>query len=192
MELFLQFIALSAVIAFTAAVYFRILPVREKVSCNSIMIAAMALGTMNGLIMGTMLALTQSFSVNCILSLIVGMSTGVILGATFNSMTAIEGMLGGVMGGLMGAMLGEMLIVEFIYLLSLVLMLVSGLVVVLLIKHIGEETGTQKARNNLKKPSFGKLTLIVAGTSLLLFLGIAVGTNVPSEHNENLEETHQH
>lgn len=186
MNLIFQFITLLIVMGSTAAIYLTILPIRNKVSCNSIMLAAMAIGTTNGLMMGTVLALTQPFSLNCILSILVGISTGLILGAMFNLMTTIEGILSGLMGGLMGAMLGEMLTLSFIYTISVVLIMIMGLVTVLLIKHLKQEAEYKDSQANL---DLNKLTFIVAFSSLLLFSGILFVSSFP---NEIESETHHH
>ena len=123
MQLVMQYFVLLIVLVTTAYIYYKIFASRHKISCTTVMLAAMGISTLNGLIMGTILALTQSFSLNCILSMIVGISTGVVLGILFNQMTIIEGILGGVMGGLMGAMLGAMLEGPYIFMISSILII---------------------------------------------------------------------
>jgi len=154
----------------------------------------MVFSTMNGLIIGTILALTQSFSVNCILPMIVGLCTGIILGATFNLMTTVEGIMGGVMGGLMGAMLGTMLDFSYIYFLALTLLFILGGVTVCLIKLINQEAHTISnvesfpAKNSYLK----KLTLGIAFSSLALFSGVLVATSHPVENDIPEVESHEH
>lgn len=181
MGLLLQFLVFFIATLSTAAIYLTILPVRNKVSCNSIMVSAMAIGTMNGLFTGTILALTQSFSLNCILSMIVGVSTGLVLGSMFNFMTTIEGMLGGLMGGLMGPMLGEMLIEEYIYIISAILLVIMGLVTILLIKHIKQEVEYKPENNPVPIMNLNRLTLVVAFSSFLLFSSLIWGAGSPIE-----------
>jgi hypothetical protein len=193
MELLIQFTVLLIIIVSTASIYFTILSSRHKVSCNSVMLAAMVLSTMNGLIIGTILALTQPFSLNSILSMIIAISTGLILGAVFNLMTTIEGIVGGIMGGLMGAMLGDMLELTYIYILSVILILLMGLVSVLLVKQIQQEVQSNNQEHAIKNNiHLNRMTLIITCASLLLYSGILLGTSSPTSNELHQNELHQH
>ncbi|RHW32363.1 hypothetical protein D1B33_16645 [Lysinibacillus yapensis] len=193
MKLVLQFIVLLIIVLSTATIYFKIFASRHKVSCNTVMLAAMVLSTMSGLIMGTILALTQPFSLNSILSMIIAISIGLILGAMFNLMTTIEGMAGGIMGGLMGAMLGEMLDSTYIYILSLVLILLMGVMTILMIKQIKQEGQSVMPQEPTiqKNSSLNRLSLIITCVGLLLFSGILLGTSSPTNSNMN-QDHHSH
>lgn len=197
MELFAQLFSLLVVAITTAFVYKKIFAHRSQVSCNSVMLAAMGLSTINGLVMGTILALTQSFSLNCILSMIIGVCTGLILGILFNTMTTIEGMLGGVMGGLMGAMLGAMLELSYIYIITGILIITLLAVTILLVQMIQQEIVIEKEDLPVRFISAhtNKQSLLIVSTSVLLFSGILFSTTYegqPNEQQPEPTEEHQH
>lgn len=194
MKLLIQFVVLLLIAVPTAMIYLRILPARHKVSCNTVMLAAMVLSTMSGLIMGTILALTQPFPLNSILSMIIAICIGTILGALFNLMTTIEGIVGGIMGGLMGAMMGAMMDTEYIYILTLVLLLLIGVVTLLLSIHITIEAETHHSQQPTIKngKSLNRLSIILTCVGFLLFSGILLGTNAPSSNSEQPQQFHSH
>ncbi|MCM3124797.1 MULTISPECIES: hypothetical protein [unclassified Mesobacillus] len=75
------------------------------------MMFAMYFGMNTGLTSGILLGAIYRgdlFS-STLLSILIGGVSGCILGASYNTLTSIEGLMSGIMGGMMGAMLGEML-----------------------------------------------------------------------------------
>ena len=172
MELFAQLFSLLVVAISTAYVYKKIFTYRHEISCTTVMLAAMGLSTANGLIMGTILALTQSFSLNCILSMIIGVCTGLILGILFNTMTTVEGILGGIMGGLMGAMLGAMLELSYIYIITGILLVVLLTITILFQQLIQEELATAKHEQPIRFNSqhTNKQSLAIVSVSTYYFL----------------------
>lgn len=102
MNIIIQVLVFSILIALTAVTYLTVLSIRQKLSCTTGMMAAMLIGSMTGLITGTVLGADQSFSINCMLAMIVGVGGGVMLGMPFHAMAVLDGLMAGVMSGMDG------------------------------------------------------------------------------------------
>jgi hypothetical protein len=74
------------------------------------MYMGMNIGLTSGILLGTVHR--GDLFVSTLLSMLIGAGSGCILGAAFNTISSIEGLMSGIMGGMMGAMLGEMLFPE--------------------------------------------------------------------------------
>ncbi len=192
MQIFFQAFIFLVVIALTAKTYHIVFAARNKIACTSAMMAAMIGGSMAGLISGTLLALQQSFSMNSLLAMIVGIGAGLLIGLPFNAMAMLDGILAGVMGGLMGAMMGDMLAEPFILPLAFVLLLIFGLCTVLLNQAAKQEAGNaeQSPRDSGR---IIRLTFLAASIAVVLFSALLAGSYYGKNGYASIpEKPHEH
>ncbi len=134
------------------------------------MMFAMYFGMNTGLTSGILLGAIYRgdlFS-STLLSILIGGVSSCILGASYNTVTSIEGLMSGIMGGMMGAMLGEMLPPEksFVFINIFLAFSLSSL---FLFKVLMNHSSVIKSLKDLIKPAivFILLTLYLLSGNLL-------------------------
>ena len=197
MDLFLEAFIFFIIVMATANVYHLVYKVRKDISCATAMMAAMIMGSMAGLLVGTILALNLSFSFNTLLAMIIGIGAGVMIGLPFNAMAVLDGLMAGAMGGMMGAMLGEMLNPQFIIIVSIFLLAILLLSVILLRKAVKQELGTgiiestSFSGERIKKLSILTVCVTVFLCSIVM-IGSFYGTQTSAVNLENSKAPSNH
>ncbi|MGF9714293.1 hypothetical protein [Paenibacillus naphthalenovorans] len=190
MNIIIQVLVFSILIALTAVTYLTVLSIRQKLSCTTGMMAAMLIGSMTGLITGTVLGADQSFSINCMLAMIVGVGGGVMLGMPFHAMAVLDGLMAGVMSGMMGAMLGSMLSPDFLLPMSFFLTLLFVIAVLLLHRIMKQEAGIlQETEPNREKMKTGSILTVCV--TIALFSLVIMGSSYKDQPKAP-EEPHVH
>lgn len=190
MNIMIQVLVFSILIALTVRTYLIVLSIRQKLSCTTGMMAAMIIGSMAGLITGTVLGSDQSFSINCMLAMIVGVGSGVMLGMPFNTMAVLDGLMAGVMSGMMGAMLGSMLSADFLLPMSFFLTVLFFIAVFLLNRTMKHEAGIlQEAEAN--GDWFKTKSILTVGVTVVLFSLVIMGSFYKDQPKAS-EEQHVH
>ncbi|ARK30192.1 hypothetical protein [Halalkalibacter krulwichiae] len=191
MNVFIQISVIAIISLFILQTFRLIYPIRKKVTCATGMMATMIISSMAGLIVGTILPLSQNYTMSSILAMIIGIGAGVIIGILFNTMTILEGIMGGIMGGLMGAMMGEMLPVQSIYIVTIVLLVVLLITLLLLKKTIKEEAGivhiTEPTGVQIKS-----LSIIISCVTVAMFMMIMFGFSFNTDKSLKTDHMHHH
>lgn len=150
------------ILVITAYIVFVIYQRREKLTCIAGMMIAMTLGMMVSLTLGILIGVYVYHDVtrSTILAVVAGMIAGYSAGKPVSMMAAMDGMLAGIMGGMMGAMLGVMLAVPTAMVWFINILFAA--VMIVLLQLIKEETGTaKKEENEVKRPLFGSVGMMV-------------------------------
>lgn len=114
---------------------------RKKITCMVGMMAAMALGMIVGLGMGTLLAvwLPGQFFQATMLGILVGGMVGAVAGMPISLMAVLDGLLSGIMGGMMGTMLLVMIPAPYVQpTLKILSVLSSSVIFMLFLMLLGE------------------------------------------------------